>query len=337
MELKQIPLFIVFCFCVGCQQQPILFGHQDDVCYGHDWSRLDGDTAYRSGIYDITGQLPDLIGFDLGGLEVGQARNLDSVPFDLMRHEIKRQSERGGLITLSWHARHPLTGQTAWDTTACMHDALDIHSPVHDTLVAYISRVAQFIATLDAEQQCIIFRPWHENSGNWFWWCRHACSAEQYQQLWHLTRTIFNQYQIRVQWAFSPDRLTLYDNTPEGALREMSEFYPGDELVDIIGTDCYHFGAEDGIDDYLQRAHRQLGAAYALATQHHKQLAFTETGNEGIRCAHWFTQVLLPLCHTYPIRYVHVWRNAWDIDTHYYIPHIHHSETEDFIQFIHEL
>lgn len=314
----------------------ILFGHQDDVCYGHEWSRLDGDTTYRSCIHDVTGQYPQLIGFDLGGMELGQPCNLDSVPFTLIRQEIIRQDKRGGRVTVSWHARHPLTGGTAWDTTSCMTMALDTQSAVHDTLVHYISRVAQFIASVPTTSP-LIFRPWHENSGNWFWWGRHACDSTEYQQLWHLTRTIFDQYNVQVEWVFSPDKLTQYDASPQGALREMTDYYPGDEYVDIIGTDCYHFGGEEGTEDYLYRAHRQLSAAAALAEQHHKRLAFTETGNEGIRCAHWYTRVLLPLCHAYPIEYVHVWRNAWDIETHYYLPYLNHSEKEDFIQFIHQL
>ncbi|MCQ2339668.1 MAG: glycoside hydrolase family 26 protein [Paludibacteraceae bacterium] len=337
MELKHRYILLSLFVCVGCSHRPsIAFGHQDDVCYGHEWSRLSGDTAYRSCIHDITGQYPDLIGFDLGGIELGQARNLDSVPFELMRQEMIRQDNRGGRVTLSWHARHPMTGGTAWDTTACMNLALDSTAYVYDTLVVYITRVAQFVAAVQT-QSPIIFRPWHENSGNWFWWGRNVCSAEQYHQLWHLTRHIFDQYNVQVEWVFSPDKLTLYEDTPDGALREMKEFYPGDEYVDIIGTDCYHFGAEEGIDDYLHRAHRQLLAASQLASIRHKRLAFTETGNEAIRCPHWYTNVLLPLCHQYPIEYVHVWRNAWDIETHYYIPYSHHPEQADFIQFYHQL
>lgn len=323
--------------CAGCSNSSrIYFGHQDDVCYGHEWSRLGGDTTYRSCIHDITGRYPDLIGFDLGGIELGQERNLDSVPFTLMEQEIIRQDRRGGRVTVSWHARHPLTGGTAWDTTVCMTMALDTESAVYDTLVGYISRVAQFMASIPTKRP-IIFRPWHENTGDWFWWGRHACAAADYQHLWQITRRVFDAYNVQVEWVYSPDKLTMYEATPEGALREMEEFYPGDEYVDIVGTDCYHFGAADGTEDYLNRAHRQLTAAAALAKKHHKRLAFTETGNEGIRCEHWYTGVLLPLCKQYPIEYVHVWRNAWDIDTHYYIPYLGHSEQENFIQFFEQL
>ena len=42
-----------------------------------------------------------MMSFDLGGIELGNDRNLDSVSFDRMREEIVKQDARGGFITLS--------------------------------------------------------------------------------------------------------------------------------------------------------------------------------------------------------------------------------------------
>src|SRR5947208_1582404 len=55
----------------------ILFGHQDDPCYGVGWKYESG----RSDIRDVTGEYPALFGFDLGRIELGHTVNLDSVPF----------------------------------------------------------------------------------------------------------------------------------------------------------------------------------------------------------------------------------------------------------------
>jgi mannan endo-1,4-beta-mannosidase len=144
--------------------------------------------------------------------------------------------------------------------------------------------------------------------------------------------------QSQILYAYSPDKLTLYESTPEGAYRETEEWYPGDEYVDIIGTDCYHFGGAEGTEDYLRRAHRQLDAAAQLAKEHHKRLAFTETGCESVRCPHWYTEVLLPLLREYPtIEYVLVWRNAWDIPHHFFLPQPNTAEAEDFKTFIQQL
>lgn len=332
--------FFATCALCACQtnKRQVLFGHQDDVVYGSDWQRLE-DSAYtdtRSCIHDVTGQWPDLIGFDLGGIELQASRNLDSVPFNRMLEECQRQFERGGMVTLSWHMRNPLTGGNSWDITPCMSLALDTTSSVHDTVAHWLQRAAAFTAQVSALQtrpDQLIVRLWHEQSGNWFWWCQCSASAEDYKQLWTWTRAMMVEAGTQALWAYSPDKLTLYPDD-EGAYRETLEWYPGDEQVDIIGTDCYHFGAEEGIEDYLYRAHRQLDAATRLANERHKKLAFTETGNESICCPHWYTQVLLPLCQEYALMYVHVWRNAWDIPHHFYTPTAQHPEAEDFKTFI---
>lgn len=326
----------------------VLFGHQDDVVYGSDWQRL-SDSTYadiRSCIHDLTGQWPDLIGFDIGGIELNHSRNLDSVPFSRMIEECTRQFERGGKVTLSWHARNPLTGGNSWDTTPCLAQIVDSSTAVHDTMQVWIERAAAFVAqvaALQTQPDQLIVRLWHEQSGNWFWWGREAGSAEDYIALWQWTRNDMNlriskSSNFQILYAYSPDKLTRYEDTPEGAYRETAEWYPGDEYVDIIGTDCYHHGGAEGTEDYLYRAHRQLDAAERMAKEHGKRFAFTETGCEALRCPHWYTTVLLPLLREYPdIEYVLVWRNAWDIPTHYFLPLPGTHEAEDFKIFMNQL
>ena len=67
----------------GC----FIFGHQDGLSYGKNWKVDDyaGDDLTRSDVKDVCGQYPAMIGFDLGGIELGDAANLDGVPFDFMR------------------------------------------------------------------------------------------------------------------------------------------------------------------------------------------------------------------------------------------------------------
>src|SRR5215203_3392559 len=89
----------------------IMFGHQDALAYGVGWKYEQG----RSDIKDVTGDYPAVYGWELGHLEIGHPVNLDSVPFDKMKGFIREAYDRGGVITLSWHLRNPLTGKTAWD------------------------------------------------------------------------------------------------------------------------------------------------------------------------------------------------------------------------------
>ena len=92
------------------QKMGYMYGHQDDPFYGvsWEWERDRSDTK------ELVGDYPGVMGFDLGGIELGDSKNLDGVPFDRMREEIVAHHMRGGIITISWHPRNPLLGTTAW-------------------------------------------------------------------------------------------------------------------------------------------------------------------------------------------------------------------------------
>ena len=92
----------------------IMLGHHDDTVYGIGWEGEEG----RSDVKSVCGDYPAVISFDLGELELGNAANLDKVPFDKIRKEIINQYQRGrAWFSLSWHARNPKTGGDAWDVS----------------------------------------------------------------------------------------------------------------------------------------------------------------------------------------------------------------------------
>ena len=82
-----------------------MFGHQDDPFYGLTWDYQPDS----SDVKNTCGDWPAVMGFELGGIEMGDAKNLDSVPFTRRAEEIIKHHERGGIITISWHPRNPLT------------------------------------------------------------------------------------------------------------------------------------------------------------------------------------------------------------------------------------
>ena len=129
------------------QQQGTMFGHQDDPFYGIGWAYEDG----RSDVLETCGDYPAVMGFDLGGIEVGDAKNLDSVPFNLIRTEIIRHHQRGGIITISWHPRNPVTGGTAWDATDGVVTELLSDGDTHDLFMTWLERLRTFLSSLQTE------------------------------------------------------------------------------------------------------------------------------------------------------------------------------------------
>ncbi|MGM9735836.1 MAG: glycosyl hydrolase, partial [Candidatus Cryptobacteroides sp.] len=88
----------------------ILYGHQDDLMYGHTWKIDEDETEFlRSDVKEVCGVYPAVYGLDLGGIETGAAMNLDNNHFTLMRASAVTHHLRGGIVTFSWHPRNPLT------------------------------------------------------------------------------------------------------------------------------------------------------------------------------------------------------------------------------------
>jgi hypothetical protein len=119
----------------------ILFGHQDDPCYGVGWKYVEG----RSDIRDLTGEYPAVYGFDLGRIELDWTHNLDSVPFGKTKSFIRDAYERGGVITLSWHLNNPLTGGTAWDNKPGAVASILPGGSKNALYTSWLDRVAVFI------------------------------------------------------------------------------------------------------------------------------------------------------------------------------------------------
>src|SRR5947209_20201067 len=94
----------------------LLFGHQDDLAYGVQWFNEPG----RSDVKETAGSYPAVYGWDAGGLEADLGANLDSVAFERQRGWIAEGYRRGGVVTLSWHMRNPVSGGNAWDTTVAV-------------------------------------------------------------------------------------------------------------------------------------------------------------------------------------------------------------------------
>lgn len=319
------------------QRRGIMFGHQDDTFYGHDWHGEDG----RSDVLETAGDYPAVMGFDLGGLEVDDTLNLDHVPFSLMRREIIAQYGRGGIVTLSWHCRNLVSGKTAWDPQGG-ETAWLLDGPGLARLDRAIGKVAEFIASLktppsqwqgnhkaqsskfkvQSEMVPVIFRPWHEMNGDWFWWGGKNTSQQLYRRLYrHIHEELERLCPGQIVWAFSPNL---------GA-KTMEEYFPGDNYVDLVGIDVYDFG--NNAAAYTANVSAALNMVCRFAKAHQKLPALTETGCQQLPQAEWFTRTLLPAISPYPISYVLLWRNAWDNAKELYVSYPGHATEPDFKRF----
>ena len=296
----------------------IAYGHQDDLFYGHAWKVEDfeNDPLERSDVKDVTGKYPMILGCDLGGIELSDSCNLDGIPFSLMRRAALKQIERGGIVTFSWHPRNPLTGGDAWDISSDqVVKSILAGGGKEREFRTWLERAADFLESIGKDTP-IIFRPWHENLGSWFWWGKDLCTAQEYQELWRRTWLYFTKDRglTNILWCYSP-------NGPIPPEVYMSR-YPGDEFVDILGTDIYAYldGASVREADvrFSEQVKEMLRSLSAISLEHEKLFCLSETGFEGIPGPAWWTGVLEPAIREFSISYVLTWRNAWDRPGHFY-------------------
>lgn len=310
----------------------IMYGHQDDLMYGHSWKLEDGASEFvRSDVFDVCGAYPAVYGMDLGGIEMGWEANLDKNDFDNMRASAVAHHERGGIVTFSWHPRNPLTGGDSWDISSKEVVASILPGgEKHDLFMDWLAKAADFMDSIKASDGStvpVIFRPWHEHTGSWFWWGQDLCTTEQYKALWKMTYDYMTDERgmTNLVWAYSPGAGGLTADLFE-------ERYPGDDMVDMVGFDCYQYSTDEA---YVADMRNALDIAAAFGKNHGKLMAVTETGYEGIPNPEWWTKVLYESFKDYPVSYVLTWRNACDahMQHHFYGPYPGHSSSEDFKDF----
>ena len=316
------------------RQDHVLFGHQDDLAYGVNWINEPG----RSDVLETAGSYPAVYGWELGDLELGSDENLDGVNFENIKQWIKDGYQRGGIITIGWHMNNPATGGNAWETNGNAVSTIIPDGEHHQTYTEWLDRFAEFINDLsvtgnngESHLVPVLFRPFHEMTGSWFWWGRDHSTPEEYISLWRFTIDYLREEKGLKNLLFS------YSTDVFESEEDYLERYPGDAYVDIMGYDDYHsIRSTDTQQTFVSR----LEMLVEMAEERGKIPAMTETGYETIPDSTWWTDVLLAGINandtTRRVAYVLTWRNANhenDRPDHYYAPYSGHPSEENFRTF----
>jgi len=300
-----------------------MFGHEDSFSYGMGWKYE--DEPGKNDVFDVVGDYPGIFGWDLGHLEIGKADNIDSVNFESMKDNIAKAHELGAVNTISWHPFNPVTDGDTWDKTQTVRHILP-GGDYHDKYKTWLTRLADYmkeLKTAEGELIPIVWRPYHEHNGGWFWWGDDSTSVHEYVDLWKFTvHFIRDSMEVHnLLWAYSPNLV----ESKEDYLKK----YPGDEYVDILGIDLYDL-PQYGIV-YKDVAPKNIALLKEIATQKNKVYAFTETGYNGIPDSVWWTESLLPAIDSSGAAWMLVWRNSHT--AHYYAPYPGQKSEADFKKF----
>lgn len=311
-------------------QNGYLVGHQDALAYGVKWKYVNNQSDVKS----VAGDYPGLYGWELGHLELGNKINLDSVPFEDMRRFIREGYERGGAITISWHGVNPINGKSAWDTTRNTISKILPDGAYHHTFVKQLDKVADFLKSLNGANGKaipILFRPFHECSGNWFWWGVTGGNAQEYKALFR-----FSIDYLRIKKNLN-NLLVVYNTGTEFTNEEeFLERYPGDDYVDILSFDTYQRKPTSSTL-FAKNLDRHLEVVCNVANERGKLAAVGEIGYNQIPDQNWFTNTIGPVFKKHKIAYMLLWRNAgykWnEKEMEYYAPFKGHESEADFVKY----
>lgn len=207
------------------------------------WSGQYG-TEEMAYIYATCGLQPVIIGNDLMDYSPSRVA-FGSNPTNLPESCIA-MARNGHIITLSWHWNAPsgllntkeepwwrgfYTKATTFDVAAALADT---NSVQYTEIIRDIDAIAVQLKRISDADVPILWRPLHEAPGGGFWW--GAKGPQSFKQLWRLLfrRLTIDHGLHNLIWVFSTDRPNLD-----------SEWYPGDDVVDIIGVDAYPKSSND--------------------------------------------------------------------------------------------
>jgi mannan endo-1,4-beta-mannosidase len=284
----------------------IMYGHQDDLLTGYTWWEVEGNSDTKSN----TGDYPAIAGCELGELELGHARSLDSVSFAHMRKMAKWFHDQGGIMTVSWHLVNPITSQwpgikepngagSAWEVDMLSADGMNAVRSVlpggenNAMFNTWLDRLARFFLSWKDDDGNLIpflFRPYHEHSGSFFWWGRGRCYDEEYAALFRYTVDYLRGKGLH-------NILFMYNTDKVYSKEEYLRGYPGDDYCDMISIDWYGQG-----DEFNRNIRAAMDFVSETANEKGKLFALSECGPLSLDL-----QKILP---DYKCSYVLTWRNA---------------------------
>jgi len=168
-------------------------------------------------IQALTGELPAI-------------RGLDFIHDDFagVVRRARDWHQRGGIVTICWH-----TGLTGNDYPSSKEDTPDWEallsegSPENRQMIRHWEQAAEALKTLRDEDIPVLWRPFHEFDGQWFWWGKGG--GEPFIRLWRMMHRFFSEDRglDNLIWV-----LGYADDVRDG-------WNPGAACYDIVGSDTY--------------------------------------------------------------------------------------------------
>lgn len=244
-------------------------------------------------VYKTTGKYPAIATMDYIHMFTQTSHNPFNgwvVPYHDTK-EVEAWWQNNGLISACWHWNMPANegaisnpdgytctpgSGTVNPTTTCAKPTNIMQDGTWEKRIADedLAKMVELLKLLQNKGIPVIWRPLHEASGNtygqfagsgvWFWWGVEG--AEAYKKLWRYMYDYFKDHGVN-------NLIWVWTSQNNGD----TDWYPGDEYVDIVGQDIYKEGAASNAADFLR----------LQATYPQKIVTLSECGNVGKISEQW--------------------------------------------------
>lgn len=170
--------------------------------------------------------------------------------------------EQGGIVSACWHLNVPSEeayaakndvndDKKSWNAQVYFsaQNAVTDGTWENDFIKFAFDKAAEVLLKYKAAGIPVVWRPFHEGSGNatisgknsdaWFWWGKDG--AEAYKKLWVYMFDYFKAKGLdNLIWVWTTQIGVGSDGSENWYCKDDSNWYPGDEYVDIIARDNYN-------------------------------------------------------------------------------------------------
>jgi mannan endo-1,4-beta-mannosidase len=232
----------------------------------------------------VFGKTPAIYGQDFGFAAAGDKDAITARP-DIIA-ECRRQWQQGSIITLCWHAVPPTAdepvtfrpkpGSSSTNKLASVQGQLtdeqwnDLLTPgtaLHQHWCEQVDVIADYLKQLRDAHIPVLWRPYHEMNGDWFWWGGRSGPRGTVALYRQLFERLARHHQLNnLIWIWSVDR-------PGNPERQFVNFFPGTNCFDIASLDVYRNDFDQSYYDGLLKladgkpiALAEVGPAPSLET-----------------------------------------------------------------------
>jgi len=173
-------------------------------------------------LHEVTGKYPAIRGMDFIESAQSDSEVIRSIAW----------WKRGGIPTIMWHWGAPGIGEGYQNSLKeiDINKCFEKGTPEYIDFWTQLKMKADQLEKLKEAHVPILWRPFHEFSGDWFWWSKQG--PEQFKRLW---KTMYH-YFVNDRKLNNLIWVLCYTAKAD------SSWYPGDEYVDIAGADIYDAG-----------------------------------------------------------------------------------------------